>query len=127
MAKSRGNFVTSYHSNDEIQTQISLSGSGCKTIEIENTGLEEIREVHSINIGNPHAVTFVNNIHNLDVDSIGSAISKSQEFPEGVNVGFCQVVDRGFYDCEYLNAESAKRWHAALEPVPLLLSQRRRS
>ena len=31
------------------------------------------------------------------------------------------------YDCEYLNAESAKRWHAALEPVPLLLSQRRRS
>ena len=91
-----GNFVTSYHSNDEIQTQISLSGSGCKTIEIENTGLEEIREVHSINIGNPHAVTFVSNIHNLDVDSIGSAISKSQEFPEGVNVGFCQVVDRGF-------------------------------
>ena len=61
-----GNFVTSYHSNDEIQTQINLSGSGCKTIEIENTGLEEIREVYSVNIGNPHAVTFVNNIHNLD-------------------------------------------------------------
>ena len=91
-----GNFVTSYHSNDEIQTQISLSGSGCKTIEIENTGLREIREVHSINIGNPHAVTFVNNIHDLDVDSIGTAISNRQEFPKGVNVGFCQVVDRGF-------------------------------
>ena len=67
-----------------------------KPIEIENTGLEEIREVHSINIGNPHAVTFVNNIHNLDVDSIGSAISKSQEFPEGVNVGFCQESLMGF-------------------------------
>lgn len=91
-----GNFVTSYYSNDEIQTQISLSESGCKTIEIENAGSEEIHEVHSINIGNPHAVTFVNNIHNLDVDSIGTAISKNQEFPEGVNVGFCQVVDRGF-------------------------------
>ena len=91
-----GNFVTSYHSNDEIQTQISLSGSGFKTIKIENTGLQEIREVHSINIGNPHAVTFVNDIHNLEIDSIGTAISKNTAFPEGVNVGFCQVVDRSF-------------------------------
>ncbi len=91
-----GNFVTSYHSNDEIQTQISVSEADYSVIQLEKTGSGAIREVHSINIGNPHAVTFVNNVHDLDVDGIGTTISKNQEFPEGVNVGFCQVVDRNF-------------------------------
>ena len=91
-----GNFITSYESNDQIHTQINLRESSCKTIELENTESKEIYEVHSVDIGNPHAVTFVKNIHSVDVDKIGSAISENEAFTKGVNVGTCQVVDRGF-------------------------------
>ena len=49
-----------------------------------------------VSMGNPHAVTFVDNIQEAPVESVGRALGAHPAFPEGVNVGFCQVVDRGF-------------------------------
>ena len=49
-----------------------------------------------VSIGNPHAVVFVDNVGQADVEGIGGALQQHERFPERVNVGFLQVVDRRF-------------------------------
>jgi diaminopimelate epimerase len=49
-----------------------------------------------VSIGNPHAVLFVDSVFDAPVAELGAAIGGHERFPEGVNVGFCQVVDAGF-------------------------------
>ncbi|MYJ75036.1 MAG: diaminopimelate epimerase [Gammaproteobacteria bacterium] len=53
-------------------------------------------EVTPVSVGNPHAVVFVNNVARADIDGIGSALQHHERFPEQVNVGFLQIVDRRF-------------------------------
>ena len=43
-----------------------------------------------VNMGNPHAVFFVEELEGLDVARLGSRIARHPLFPEGVNVGFAQ-------------------------------------
>ena len=49
-----------------------------------------------VSIGNPHAVVFVDQIVNAPVAELGAAIQRCGAFPEGVNVGFLQVVEPDF-------------------------------
>jgi len=49
-----------------------------------------------VSMGNPHAVLFVDDVKTTDVTSIGTLLTRHEAFPEGVNVGFCQIVDRKF-------------------------------
>ena len=53
-------------------------------------------DVTALSMGNPHAVIFVDDIAAAPVDSVGPALSTHDAFPEGANVGFCQIVDRAF-------------------------------
>ena len=53
-------------------------------------------EITPVSIGNPHAVVFVDNAGQADVEGIGGALQQHERFPERVNVGFLQVVDRRF-------------------------------
>ena len=46
-----------------------------------------------VSMGNPHAVIVVNDVASAPVDTVGTALQTSEAFPEGVNVGFVQVVD----------------------------------
>jgi diaminopimelate epimerase len=52
--------------------------------------------VTPVSMGNPHAVLFCDDIFSLDIDAIGGLLTRHPAFPEGANVGFCQVVDRQF-------------------------------
>ena len=47
----------------------------------------------ALSVGNPHAVIFVDDVARAQVQPIGSAIQASDYFPEGVNVGFCEIVN----------------------------------
>jgi diaminopimelate epimerase len=47
-----------------------------------------------VSMGNPHAVTLVDNVDTAPVRTLGPAVQASPRFPQGVNVGFMQVVDR---------------------------------
>jgi len=58
-----------------------------------NLNNEEI-EFSALSIGNPHAVVCVNDVVQCDVDLLGSALQTNALFPESVNVGFMQVIDR---------------------------------
>jgi diaminopimelate epimerase len=53
-------------------------------------------EVTPVSIGNPHGVLFVDDIAEVDVETIGAALTDHPRFPEGANIGFCQVVDKKF-------------------------------
>lgn len=53
-------------------------------------------ELALVSVGNPHAILFVEDIFTAQVEQIGPAVQALAAFPAGVNVGFCQVVDRGF-------------------------------
>lgn len=46
-----------------------------------------------VSMGNPHAVVFMNNVDNLDIDSIGPKFEHSPIFPERVNTEFIKVID----------------------------------
>ncbi|WP_165087750.1 diaminopimelate epimerase [Neisseria yangbaofengii] len=56
-------------------------------------GLESI-PVSCVNMGNPHAVIVVGDTKNAPVEHWGEAIESHSQFPERVNVGFMQIVDR---------------------------------
>ena len=49
-----------------------------------------------VSIGNPHAVLEVEDIVDAPVSRLGPLIERHERFPEGANVGFCQIVDAGF-------------------------------
>lgn len=48
----------------------------------------------AVSMGNPHAVLVVDDVGNADVEGIGRRLQQSSAFPESVNVGFAQVIDR---------------------------------
>lgn len=48
----------------------------------------------AVSMGNPHAVITVDDIDTADVEGIGTAWQKDDIFPNQVNVGFMQIIDR---------------------------------
>ena len=46
-----------------------------------------------ISVGNPHCVVHCEDVPGLDIEKIGPAFEKHENFPEGVNTEFVQVVD----------------------------------
>lgn len=53
-------------------------------------------ELTPVSVGNPHGVIFVESIADAPVAELGAALSRHPCFPEGANIGFCQVIDRGY-------------------------------
>ncbi len=48
-----------------------------------------------LSMGNPHAVMLVEDINAADVSTLGQMIESHDQFPERVNAGFMQIVNRG--------------------------------
>jgi diaminopimelate epimerase len=48
----------------------------------------------AVSMGNPHCVLEIEDIDTADVHTLGPIITKHERFPEGVNVGFMQIVSR---------------------------------
>ncbi len=47
-----------------------------------------------VSMGNPHAVTLVNDIDTAEVQTLGPQIESHPRFPNRVNAGFMQIIDR---------------------------------
>jgi len=54
----------------------------------------QLRTIRAVSIGNPHAVQVVESIDSAPVASEGPLIEAHERFPERVNAGFMQIVDR---------------------------------
>ncbi len=46
-----------------------------------------------VSIGNPHAVSIVDNIDNIDIEKLGPVIENNVNFPERTNVEFVEILD----------------------------------
>lgn len=51
-------------------------------------------EIQALNVGNPHAVIVCDNVKQVGIARFGTLIEHHIDFPEGVNVGFMQIIDR---------------------------------
>lgn len=51
-------------------------------------------EIGAVSMGNPHAVLTVADVANAPVDRLGPAIEHHARFPNRVNAGFMEIVDR---------------------------------
>ncbi len=47
----------------------------------------------AVSMGNPHAVVFVDDIENIDIEKQGKRIENHEKFPEKTNVEFVQVIN----------------------------------
>jgi len=52
-------------------------------------------EFGAVSMGNPHAVIEVADVAAAPLSTLGVALSSDRHFPQGANVGFVQVIDRG--------------------------------
>ncbi len=105
-----GKYVYDKGYTDRTQLKIETL-SGIKTLElsVENgkvisvsvdmgkAAAGEKRQVHEIDlipvdVGNPHAVIFVDDMDKIAVDKLGPIIERSGSFPDGVNVEFVRVI-----------------------------------
>jgi diaminopimelate epimerase len=50
-------------------------------------------EIAAVSMGNPHAVTLVDDIETAPVARLGPAIERHPRFPHGANAGFMQIID----------------------------------
>ena len=55
---------------------------------------QQVVEFCAISMGNPHAVILVDDIDTALVEKLGKALQADLHFPQSVNVGFMQVIDR---------------------------------
>ncbi len=50
--------------------------------------------IGAVSMGNPHAVLLVDSVAEAPVERLGPAIESHERFPERVNVGFMEIMDR---------------------------------
>ena len=53
----------------------------------------QMLKIGAVSMGNPHAVTIVENVDTAAVDELGAGIETHSLFPNRVNAGFMQIVD----------------------------------
>jgi diaminopimelate epimerase len=66
------------------------SGAASEPLEVE----EETLRISALSMGNPHAVQVVEDIERAPVKESGPLIERHPRFPNRVNAGFMQVMDR---------------------------------
>lgn len=47
-----------------------------------------------VSMGNPHAITFIDDVDNFDIDKYGKVVESDEHFPNKTNVEFIEIVDR---------------------------------
>jgi len=52
-------------------------------------------EFGAVSLGNPHAVIEVDDVASAPLATLGAVLSTDSHFPNGSNIGFVQIVDRG--------------------------------
>ena len=61
--------------------------------QIERFVIDRTFQMHCVSVGNPHAVTIVDNLATLDVEKYGSQLEVDPYFPNKSNIEFVELVD----------------------------------
>lgn len=54
---------------------------------------DEIIKLKCVSVGNPHAITIVDNVDNIDIKKYGPIIENDASFPQKTNVEFVQILN----------------------------------
>jgi diaminopimelate epimerase len=81
------------------QLEIELNDDDTVTVNMglpQNIHAMKINEIDGINLslGNPHIVFTLADIQKYSLQEMGSLCNQHPAFPEGINVGFMQIIDR---------------------------------
>lgn len=71
---------------------VAVTGEG-PVQDLKITALDKEFEFTCVSMGNPHAITFVDDVDNFDVEKYGSILEVSDKFPNKANIEFVQVID----------------------------------
>lgn len=63
-----------------------------------------------ISMGNPHAVTFIDNVEKFEIKKYGSVIENHEHFPKKTNVEFVQVIDRNHLKMRVWERGTGETW-----------------
>ena len=66
--------------------------------------------ITAVSMGNPHAVTYVDNVMSLDLEKIGPAFENHPIFPERVNTEFIKVLDSHAIQMRVWERGSGETW-----------------
>ena len=70
---------------------VSDSAAAVQSLEVGGSSVQ----ITAVSMGNPHAVQVVDNLDAAPVSTQGPLIERHPRFPQRVNVGYMQVIDRG--------------------------------
>jgi diaminopimelate epimerase len=74
------------------QIPVNVQGDSAFGIEAEANGRKWV--LNCVSMGNPHAITFVQDTASLDLEKLGPPLENHSIFPRRCNIEFTQVVDR---------------------------------
>ena len=63
-----------------------------------------------VSMGNPHAVTFINNVDDFDIEKYGPEFEHNEIFPERVNTEFIKVIDENTLKMRVWERGSGETW-----------------
>ena len=66
--------------------------------------------VTAVSMGNPHCVTFVNDVDSLDLEKIGPSFENHPAFPDRVNTEFVKVIDDHTLQMRVWERGSGETW-----------------
>lgn len=96
----------------ELKAQnIPVVYEGCDTViakPLNVNGKEHI--VTCVSMGNPHCVTFVDDVDSLDLEKIGPHFENHEAFPERINTEFVKVIDGNTLQMRVWERGSGETW-----------------
>ena len=92
-ARHRGHGAADPRASEDPDAARDPAGAGPvldATLDVEGRALR----VHSVSMGNPHCVVYVDDVEAAPVETLGPKLERHDAFPNRVNVEFVQVVGR---------------------------------
>ena len=79
------------HSQIEIAMDMPQLHPGWVSVPVSQT---DFLKVFALSLGNPHAILRVDQLNNFQVTEVAKKIAAAPDFPQGVNVGVMQILDK---------------------------------
>ena len=121
--KSGIKYLTLYPENGKVKTVLVNMGKAVLTpadIPMKAEGESFINKpievlgsevyITAVSMGNPHAVTYVDDVMSLDLEKIGPAFENHPIFPERVNTEFIKVLDSNTIQMRVWERGSGETW-----------------
>ena len=90
------------------QVPVQMEGESVINRPLEVDG--ETYNVTCMSMGNPHCVTFMNNVDTLDIRTVGPAFELHSVFPDHVNAEFVQVLNHAALKMRVWERGSGETW-----------------